>query len=34
MIATAKTLSLGQGQQISLAHPFFRAPYVLVGEGR
>jgi len=34
MIAAAQPLSLGQGQEISLAHPFFWAPYVLVGEGR
>jgi CHAT domain-containing protein len=34
MIASGGSIPMGQGIRLSLSHPFFWAPYVLVGEGR
>jgi CHAT domain-containing protein len=34
MIAGGGSLPLSQGVQLPLAHPFFWAPYIVVGEGR
>jgi CHAT domain-containing protein len=34
MIASGGSLPLSQGAQLPLAHPFFWAPYIVVGEGR
>jgi CHAT domain-containing protein/tetratricopeptide (TPR) repeat protein len=34
MIASGGTVPMGQGINVPLSHPFFWAPYILVGEGR
>lgn len=34
MIVGGGSLTLSQGVQVPLAHPFFWAPYIMVGEGR
>jgi CHAT domain-containing protein len=32
MIAAAQEISMGPGLKVTTAHPFFWAPYILVGE--